>query len=60
MSKSARREQFSSDSALSVNGRGPLLKRSAEEVRYGTLWAEVELPRLLFDRRLNEKGDKQK
>jgi hypothetical protein len=60
MSKSARCEECSCEFAPSVDGRGLLLKRSAEEVRYGTLWAEVELPRLLSDRRLNKKGDKQK
>jgi hypothetical protein len=33
--------------------------RSEEEIRYGKLWAEIELPKLLQERETNNKEVKQ-
>ena len=43
----------SCDSVSGINTQEPLIKRSEDEVRYGRLWAEVELPRLLAPRELD-------
>jgi hypothetical protein len=45
MNKSANCENR--DPVLSINRFEPSIKRSEDEVRYGRLWAEVELPKLL-------------
>jgi len=43
----------------SVDSRELLFKRPVDEVRYGRLWAEVELPKLQAGKELKEQGCKQ-
>ena len=42
-----------------LDNRELLLKRSVEEVRYGRLWAEVELPKLLIPKEPSREGNRQ-
>jgi hypothetical protein len=47
VNRSPKCEEGACDFAPSVDSRQLASKRPADEVRYGRLWAEVELPRLL-------------
>lgn len=47
MSKSPRCRDCGCETLPTLDNRELLLKRSAEEVQYCRLWAEVELPKLL-------------
>ena len=58
MSKSSRCENGSCEFIPRVNSREPLVKRSEDELRYGRLWAEVELPRLLGYKEPNSENSK--
>ncbi len=58
MSKSPRCEEGSCEFIPRVNTREPLLKRSEDELRYGRLWAEVELPELLARKELKRENSK--
>jgi hypothetical protein len=49
---SPRCEDDACEFAPSVDSRQLASKRPADEVRYGRLWAEVELPRLLAKKSL--------
>ena len=59
MTRLSRCEEGSCEFVPSVNSREPSLKRSEDELRYGRLWAEVELPKLLAYKEPNRQGDKQ-
>jgi hypothetical protein len=59
MTGSPRRQQSGCEFVPSVSRPEPSLKRSEDEVRYGRLWAEVELPKLLAYKEPNREGDKQ-
>jgi len=59
MSKSPRCEKGSCEFIPRVNSREPSLKRSEDELRYGRLWAEIELPKLLAYDELNRENKKQ-
>ncbi|MGA2768445.1 MAG: hypothetical protein ABSF24_09045 [Candidatus Bathyarchaeia archaeon] len=50
MNRSRRCEDGACEFAPSVDSRQLTSKRPADEVRYGRLWAEVELPKLLAKR----------
>jgi hypothetical protein len=54
MSRSQRCEEGGCEFAPSVSSREPSLKRSEDELRYGRLWAEIELPKLLTHKELNK------
>jgi hypothetical protein len=47
VNRSPRCEDGACEFAPSVDSRQLTSKRPADEVRYGRLWAEVELPKLL-------------
>ena len=53
MSRSQRCEEGSCEFVPSVHNREPSLKRSEDELRYGRLWAEVELPKLMAYKEMN-------
>jgi len=59
MNKSSRCEEGSCEFIPRVNSREPLFNRSEDELRYGRLWAEVELPTLLAHKELNREDKKQ-
>jgi len=59
MSKFSRCEEGSCEFVPNVNHREPSLKRSEDELRYGRLWAEVELPKLLAYKEPNKRDNKQ-
>jgi len=59
MSRLSRCEEGSCEFIPCVNSREPLLKRSEDELRYGRLWAEIELPKLLACKELNNEDKKQ-
>lgn len=50
MNRSPRCEDGACEFAPSVDSRELTSKRRADEVRYGRLWAEVELPKLLAEK----------
>jgi hypothetical protein len=58
MSRFSRCEEGSCEFISRVNTREPLLKRSEDELRYGRLWAEVELPKLLACKELKKEDNK--
>jgi hypothetical protein len=47
------------ESVPCLTKREPLIKRTEDEVRYGRLWAEVELAKLLEQKELDS-GNKQR
>lgn len=53
MSKSPRCENGNCEFIPSVISRESSFKRSEDEVRYGRLWAEIDLPKLLVYKELN-------
>jgi hypothetical protein len=59
MSRLSRCEEGSCEFVPSVNSREPLLKRSEDELRYGRLWAEIELPKLLAHKELSREDNMQ-
>lgn len=59
MSKSSECWDGGCETLPSIDSRELLLERSAEEVRYGSLWAEVELPKLLALAELCNEDNKQ-
>lgn len=59
MSRLSRCGEGSCEFVPSVNHREPSLKRSEEELRYGRLWAEIELPKLLAHKEQNREDNKQ-
>lgn len=59
MSKSPKCEDGGCEFVPSLDNRELLFKRSVEEVRYGRLWAEVELPKLLSPKEPSREGNKQ-
>lgn len=59
MSRLSRCGEGSCEFIPSVNSRKPLLKRSEDELRYGRLWAEIELPKLLVYKELHKEDNKQ-
>jgi len=59
MNRSPRCEECSCEIVPSVNNRELSLKRAEDEVRYGRLWAEVELPKLLAYKEPNREDNKQ-
>ena len=59
MSRLSRCEEGSCEFIPRVNSREPLQKRSKDEWRYGRLWAEIELPKLLAYKELNREDKKQ-
>ena len=58
MSRSQRCEAGSCEFVPSANSREPSLKRSEDELRYGRLWAEIELPKLLTYKEMNREDNK--
>lgn len=58
MSRSPRCEDGGCEFVPSLDNRELLLKRCPEEVRYGRLWAEVELPKLLVSKEPSWEGNK--
>jgi len=56
---SPRCEEGSCEFVPSVNNRESSLKRSEDELRYGRLWAEVELPKLLACKEQDREDSKQ-
>jgi len=52
MSKFPRCEDGNCEFIPSVISRESSFKRSEDEVRYGRLWAEIELPKLLVYKKL--------
>lgn len=59
MSRLSRCEEGSCEFIPRVNSREPSVNRSEDELRYGRLWAEVELPKLLAHKELNREDKKQ-
>jgi hypothetical protein len=59
MSRLSRCEEGNCEFVPSVNSREPLPKRSEDELRYGRLWAEIELPKLLVYKELHKEDNKQ-
>ena len=57
MNRSRRCEDGACEFATSVDSRQLTSKRPADEVRYGRLWAEVELPKLLAEKETNRQAD---
>lgn len=57
MNRSRRCEDGACEFAPSVDSRQLTSKRPADEVRYGRLWAEVELPKLLAEKETNRQAD---
>lgn len=53
MSKSPRCENGNCEFIPSGISRESSFKRSEDEVRYGRLWAEIDLPKLLVYKELN-------
>ena len=59
MNKRPRCMDGSCEPVSGVDSRELLFKRPVDEVRYGRLWAEVELPKLLAGKEPKEQGKKQ-
>lgn len=57
MNRSRRCEDGACEFAPSVDSRQLASERPADEVRYGRLWAEVELPKLLAEKETNSQAD---
>ena len=57
MKRSPRCEECACEFAPSVDSRQLKSKRPADEVRYGRLWAEVELPKLLAEKEPTRQAD---
>jgi len=58
MSRSSRCDDCSCEFVPSVNKRESSPKRSEDELRYGKLWAEIELPKLLACKEQDREDDK--
>jgi hypothetical protein len=58
MNKCPRCMDGSCEPVPGVDSRELLFKRPVDEVRYGRLWAEVELPKLLAGIERKEEGNK--
>lgn len=59
MNKTPRCEDGTCEFVPSVDSRQLSYKRPVDEVRYGRLWAEVELPKLLADKEPKREDNKQ-
>jgi len=59
MSRLSRCEKGSCEFVPSINSREPSLKRSEDELRYGRLWAEIELPKLSSCKEPHREDNKQ-
>lgn len=59
MNKSPRCEDSGCEFVPSVDSRQLPIKRPVDEVLYGRLWAEIELPKLLADKEQRRQGRKQ-
>lgn len=55
MNRSPRCEDGACEFAPSVDSRELTSKRPIDEVRYGRLWAEIELPKLLAEKNRPDK-----
>lgn len=59
MNKSSGCENHCCEFVPSIDSRQLKFERSVDEVRYGRLWAEVELPKLLVNKEQKMEGGKQ-